>query len=366
MHRAATLPDAGWDTNDFADEGTCAHAVAEALLRGQTPTVLNVPFYDKFYCEEMLLHAQAYVEFINDLLARSPGAFLLIEQRITISSKYNVFGTSDILIINPADRAIHVIDLKYGQGVEVDGDCFQLRLYGAGALDEYSFMFPFDVESVTATIYQPRRNHIDSHRYNAEWLKSWFASVQSNIAAASEGVGDAVPGEHCRWCGFRKHCVERAEYVAKIAGADFATFAEKPISVLPSPKTVPIERLIELFKNVPLIEQFIKDVETRVAKEAKRAQLPGLKWVEGRAVRKVVSEEAAATTLQAMGIDPYDHKMKGVPALEKELKAKGHSDIRKVIPIELRHSAPVLVDEKDKRQAIVVEDSAKEDFGEIA
>lgn len=65
-----------------------------------------------------------------------------------------------------ADKLLHIIDLKYGQGVLVDAtENPQMMLYALGALRIFDCLY--DIESVSMTIYQPRRENVstwvDSH-----------------------------------------------------------------------------------------------------------------------------------------------------------------------------------------------------------
>ncbi len=84
----------------------------------------------------------------------------MIEQRLDFS-KYvpDGFGTGDCVII--ADGTLHIIDFKYGQGVLVSAeDNPQMKLYALGALDLFDGIY--DIEMVSMTIYQPRRENIST------------------------------------------------------------------------------------------------------------------------------------------------------------------------------------------------------------
>lgn len=56
-----------------------------------------------------------------------------------IKSMISGFGTGDCIIIS--DKTLHIIDFKYGQGVEVSVvNNPQMKVYGLGALNILSFI----------------------------------------------------------------------------------------------------------------------------------------------------------------------------------------------------------------------------------
>lgn len=89
----------------------------------------------------------------------------MVEQRVDFSRWVRQgFGTADALII--ADGTLHIIDLKYGSGIEVSAeDNPQLKCYGLGALDQFGDLY--DIDEVRLTIYQPRRQNVSEWRLPA-------------------------------------------------------------------------------------------------------------------------------------------------------------------------------------------------------
>ena len=78
-----------------------------------------------------------------------------MEERLDLSDYVKeAFGTADCVVVGGED--LHIIDLKYGQGVLVDArENTQLMLYGLGALSLLDGIY--DIENVSLHIYQPRR-----------------------------------------------------------------------------------------------------------------------------------------------------------------------------------------------------------------
>ena len=148
-----TFPDV---TSEYAEEGTQAHALCEALL------TKRVIFCDD---EEMLGYAEAYCDFVEEELnaakAKTPDAKLLVEQELDFGEYVpEGFGTSDAVIVS--DNVLEVIDFKYGKGVPVSAiGNPQLRLYALGAYLSLSPIYDFD--TVKMAIFQPRINNITTH-----------------------------------------------------------------------------------------------------------------------------------------------------------------------------------------------------------
>ena len=144
-------------------EGSAAHALGEYKLKKALGEKAKRPTSD-FDCQEMEDYTDAYVDFILEAIemvkhsCKDP--LILIEKRLDFS-KYvpDGFGTGDIVII--ADKTLHIIDFKYGQGVLVSAeDNPQMKLYALGALELYDGIY--DIENILMTIYQPRRENVSS------------------------------------------------------------------------------------------------------------------------------------------------------------------------------------------------------------
>ena len=75
------------------------------------------------------------------LRCSAPIPLVLIEQRLDFSCYVpDGFGTGDCLIV--ADKLLHIIDFKYGQGVLVDAEENpQMMLYALGALRQFDHLY---------------------------------------------------------------------------------------------------------------------------------------------------------------------------------------------------------------------------------
>ena len=152
--------------NNYAAEGTAAHTLCEYKLK----VVLGIRSKDPtadltYYNAEMEDCANGYAAYILELVETAKQScadpVVLIEQRLDFS-KYveGGFGTGDCLVI--ADGTLHIVDYKHGQGVLVEaGDNPQMKLYALGALEIFDGIY--DINTVSMTIYQPRRDNVSTH-----------------------------------------------------------------------------------------------------------------------------------------------------------------------------------------------------------
>lgn len=356
----ARLPaDYNDEGSEAAHEGTAAHAFAESCLRtGTQPTVAPFPeAFAKYDSPQMRMHVQTYFDYVMRLMV--PGAELFVEQRLEIFKQYEVFGTADAIVVTP-DGVIHVIDLKYGEGILVSvEDNTQLLLYAVGGM-AFDWLCKVPVNAVAAHIVQPRRNSLVSKTYSIEQLAQWVSENIAKVARAHAGTNEAVPGSHCQWCPMKGPCRERAEMNLKLASFDFAD--EVPCCA--AKESLTELELVTIFLAIPSFRKWLDSIEAEVAGRAHKGPVPGLKWVAGRNARKILDPEMAATALAENGIEPYsERKLKGITEIEDALKLKGLT-VAGVLGklVEKLPGKPALVGAADKREAITPLTAAKEDF----
>lgn len=355
--REQAFPDT---TNDAAEWGTAAHAMAEFCLTNEMDAV-NAPdaeSWSKYDSQEMRECVQHYLDFVRSKL--TPTSTLFVEQRLAILPEFDIFGTADAVIVD--GHTLHVLDLKGGKGVLVEADDnSQLSLYGWGALDSLSWLASENIQFIEVSIVQPRRANVVSKTFTAAELVAWMDANRERAGRAYKALATdpATPGAHCRWCRARNVCKERAEYNLATAGLDFSDECS-PLD----PSQLTEEQLVSIFLRLPALEKWIKDVESHVATLAHDHKVTGLKWVSGRLTRKVVDMVRAVCILRGVGIEPMaEPKMLGITELEKRAKGKGLKidDLLEGC-IEKERSAPVLVPEADKRAAISPEQNAADAF----
>lgn len=205
--------------SNAAAEGTAAHNLCEHKLKKALHMRSKRPV-SPYNTDEMEEHSDAYVEFVMEQLELSKQSctdpLVLIEQRLDFSRYVpQGFGTGDCIII--ADKKLHIIDFKYSMGVLVDVvDNPQMKLYALGALEIYDSLY--DIEEVSMTIFQPRRENVSTWTIPVKELKDWAENeLKPKAKKAYEGEGDYLPGEWCTFCRAAVKCRARAEEKLELA-----------------------------------------------------------------------------------------------------------------------------------------------------
>ena len=344
-------------TSAAAAEGTAAHALCEYKLK----KALGLPAGDRpvshFNDDEMEVYTDGYVEFILETLAEAKqhcsDPMVLIEQRLDFSCYVpDGFGTGDCIIV--ADKTLHIIDFKYGQGILVDAEENpQMMLYALGALRLYDFLY--DIHSVSMTIYQPRRDNVSTWEIDVDDLLEWAHSfLKPRAEAAFNGEGEFAPGPWCQFCKAAVRCRARAESMLKLAQYEFA----RPPLLTDAEIQDILGKLDDLTKWAAEIAAYAQDAAVNHGK-----QWEGFKLVESRTTRRYINENAVIAAVYEAGYDPYEKKVHGITTMQKILGKKQFDELLGHL-IEKPQGKPTLVPVSDKRPAITVT-GAKQDFTEI-
>jgi hypothetical protein len=194
-------------SSKYAREGSAAHKVAELNLKGDIflPDKVTIEGDEYVVSPGMCRALNPYVTHVESLKAL-PGAQIVLEKQLVVPDTYNmVWGTLDCGV--RVDRALHVVDLKYGKGHIVEPDCPQLRLY-ALALSSY-LMLNLSKALVTLTICQPRvgGEPLRSAVLTLGELRGWREDVvKPAILKIKTGDTTENAGPHCRWCVRQTEC----------------------------------------------------------------------------------------------------------------------------------------------------------------
>ncbi|MGV9196386.1 DUF2800 domain-containing protein [Arcanobacterium canis] len=348
---AAYRSEHGDDSSPAAAEGTAAHALSEWKIRtaldhlkqdaGMRPT-------SEWDGPEMETHTDDYTQFVLEKAKQAyfedGSAVVAIEQRLDFSHLVpEGFGTADCLII--AGNRMEVIDFKYGQGVLVEVEHNpQAMLYGLGALNVFGQLY--DIETITLTIHQPRRENISSWTLTRAELEHWGeTTVKPAAQLAAKGEGEFQAGSWCQFCRIAATCKKRAEANLALARHEF-----KPAVELTDAE------ISEVLTQIPLLTKWAADVEAYATGMAvhQGKQWPGFKVVEGRSIRKYKNETEVAQVLEAAGhTDIWTRKLATITALEKLLGKKQFNELLGDLVIKPA-GKPALVPETDKRPALEI------------
>lgn len=342
-------------TSEYAIQGTSAHALAEYKLKkslGQ-PTEdpkENLTYFDKEMDDCTDSYQQYVIEKLTEIKQICKDPVVLVEQKLDFS-KYvpDSFGTADCVIV--ADNTLTVIDFKYGVGILVNAEQnTQMMLYALGALIMFDGIY--DIETVTMTIFQPRRDNVSTFSMRKSELIDWAENVlKPKAELAYKGEGEFKAGSHCQFCKVKATCRKRAEYNLELAKYDF----EMPDSLEDDEIEIVLSKADEFIS-------WLGDVKEYALNQALQGkQWKDYKLVEGRSNRKYKNESAAAKIVEDAGFDPYEHKVLGITAMAKML---GKTKFNELLGdfIEKPQGKPTLVPMSDKRPTM--KNTAKEDFKE--
>ena len=353
----------------FTREGTLAHAVAELKARKYFLTRDHVMITEQMWefrsnelwQDEIDGYTHDYLEALKDIAATFPKKpYIALEQRVDFSEYVpEGFGTADCIMIG--GEVLHIIDFKYGKGVDVSAeDNPQLKLYAVGAILQY--MAFYDIFTVRMTIVQPRiKREPDTWEIAARDLLRWAEDVVKPAAAlAVKGEGAFQEGDWCRWCAIRGNCRARAEAQLELAKLDF----KQP----PELTDEEVGRALTLGRR---LKTWLSDLEDYALTACLNgAEVTGWKAVAGRSVRAWTDHDAAFKTANKAGV-PEEMLYKREPVTLAQLeKIMGKKEFAKVFTqpkamyVVTPPGKPTLVTSDDKRDAITNKPEPEDDFGD--
>ena len=206
-------------TSEYAEEGRLAHSICElktlkkfTVMTSRTYTTrLNKLKKDPLYSEEMDKTSDLYIEHLTEQA-------MLYDSTPTVVAEVQVdfgeyvpegFGTCDNVMIG--GDTLSITDYKHGKGVPVSAvGNPQMRLYALGALKRYAPVFGDAIKKVRMSIDQPRLDSYTTDTITVEELLAWGENIKPIAQKAFSGLGEFVPGDHCRFCRGKAQCRARA------------------------------------------------------------------------------------------------------------------------------------------------------------
>lgn len=351
------------DQGPYAPEGTAGHELCEkCLLKWRLPDEFEGKFINGFEVnDEMIEAAEVYLDFIWGIASRAKIKAktheMYVEKRFKLTSIHkDIWGTSDCTILARPEKALHVIDFKYGKGVEVSPEYNpQAMIYALGAIQ---FLQSPDIEKVQIAIIQPR---IDPSpkvwEIDPAELSQWGHSELKDAAIRTEDPNaPLIAGDHCRFCRAIAVCPAHIERACEIAKTDFAN------PVLPEADQLTpadIAKVLQVSKQFNAWAGSVKAYALSLMLSG--IDIPGYKLVEKRAMRRWRKADNVADQLHLLlGENAYKKSLVTVAAAERVCKKEG-IDKKELEDLWEKPDAGVgIAPDTDKREAVIK--TASEDF----
>lgn len=339
---------------EAAAEGTAAHALCEHKLRRMLKMRSKKPL-SQYDSDEMDGYTDDYVQFVREAIAETKqyckDPMVLIEQRLDFSCYVpEGFGTGDCLIV--ADKLLHIIDFKYGQGIVVESENNpQMMLYALGALRLFDHIY--DIDTVSMTIFQPRRENISTWTITVDELMEWAENtLKPKAELAFSGEGEYAVGTWCTFCKAAVKCRARAEAKLELAKYEFKL-----------PPLLSDEEIEDILLKLDDLQKWAKDIFAYAQDAAINhgKQWCGYKLVAARSNRKYTDENAVAQAAIKAGYkDIYKKSLITITEMEKLMGKKTFAEVLGGLVVKPQ-GKPTLVPASDKRAALNVT-GAKDDF----
>jgi hypothetical protein len=350
-------------SSGFSRHGSAAHELAEMCLRKKQDAeehrglAIRIEHEDFTVDQEMISAVQQYLDFVRSI----EGEELQIEQRVNYSpwAVPESFGTADAVVIDWENRHLTICDLKFGTGVKVEAEQnTQLMLYALGCINEYGHLGQID--TVTLAISQPRIDHVSEWEIPTANLLTWGERiVRPTAEIAMTEDAPIVPGDkQCRWCAIAATCSASAEHHMMVVQSGFDDLTA-PVSP-PQLDRLSLEQQVYVARNQKAVTGWMNKIEKHLFDLALQGKdIPGMKMVEGRSIRKWDDEAAVDCQLEDLqysgAIDSeepfYVTKLISPTQAEKLMGKPKFAELlshRVVKP----QGKPTLVADSDKRQPL--------------
>ncbi len=256
------------------------------------------------------------------------GKVYTIEDKVTISEEFQIFGYADFWAAYKDDRAKRaaiIVDLKDGREI-VKAETDQLKFLASGLLEEFR-RGGIELDYVRAAIYQPRAPEAERYtevKYSAKQLDTFKLKVLKLAEAVYlKKKYKFKTGEHCRRCRCQEIC---PTYGGSLQNHTSLKLLDPRAITFPEPDKIPDETLKNIVLHAGAVEDFVKACRKyALSRSINGKAIPGLKIVEGKTKRKIDASRKAEIEafFAAKGIDPFEKKLKGIGKLGTALKAQG-------------------------------------------
>ncbi len=336
-------------TTAYAEEGTLLHELTAECLEDEE-AINGVAWEDpehKFLVEQAV---QAVHSIQNGFIS-----YKMYQDTRVYMKGIDCNGTLDVGIIGETELGteVHVIDFKFGGGVEVSAvDNPQGQAYIDGFMNLLGLEYMQKVK-MFFWIIQPRMNKVESEQYFPHDQRYFRERLIKAIRLAESKNPPFCPGfAQCRWCpggGVCKHRMLEVKQTVADAMQAYADMREYKTEM------ESIENLAKLLRLRPIMSSAFDAIYNYLFTQISRGQkVSGYKLVNGRSSRKW------ATGVDAFTISDLFPHIDATDLIES--KTLSPAKVEKLLTKEERKALEDLIIRVEGEPTMASEDSNKEEL----
>jgi hypothetical protein len=366
--------DEGITTSEAAEAGAHAHEVAAKFM--VHPDFCTGVSIKKDALKEVCIDENeqfsvgVYLDYAKNRIIEKP-CMHFVELPLDLEPVYGVKtekGHADLVIYRPESECLFVIDFKNGYNPVDIIENKQVMIYAGAAVSDISLYG--DIKTITMVIVQPHVQKEPSEwTISAEELEQKITQIRVEAQAAWRCYeSDNPPSDEayhpgatqCKYCvaGNAGKCAVQQQHLQAVMQADFTDVSSLSSAQSKIPALTD-ERLGEMWPALGMIESLVSGVRSEIHKRILAgAKISGVKAVTGRqGNRKYTDDTAAENLLKSFRIpsdEMYEKKIISPTKALKLLEGGSERRLAKLNALITREEGkPVIVDESDKRQALV-------------
>lgn len=288
-------------TSKYAEEGTCAHRLAELCLNDAVAKRRKKPsWYLGKKCDETgLVYNQEMIDNVKIYLSIIFSIYNPHEDKIMVEGKLSApelsedyYGTIDCLIEKPAKLVS--VDFKYGKGIAVHAvENEQMLCYNNLATYCVGKKKKFEQHIVQPRLDDPAMRHT-KWEYGAKEMKAHEKLVKAAMKGAASKNPAYAPGEkRCHFCKAQATCQALQAYTMEVMSQDFTVIDSDSEFTPTVPDELSGDQIAFVLRNKKLIETWLASVQAYAidSLEKDSRAIPEYKVVRGRSNRRWSCDE---------------------------------------------------------------------------
>lgn len=196
--------------NPAAAEGTRGHTHLELIL---ADLYLGRPFLTRALPPVKTTTRVAVDTALHVIAQLVMRGCRVIDVELKVHASNDVWGTLDVLLYDPVNTLLMVLDYKNGTRPVYVEDNPQLLCYAWGAWQQYRTEYP--VQRVCMGIIQPNSDSILKFRTDIKYVSELFdfsLYMHECVTVAKAPDAPLKAGDWCYWCQAAPRCPVRDEY----------------------------------------------------------------------------------------------------------------------------------------------------------